>query len=311
LSPVPDDASEGDGDVTEPSSVEPDATAAPGRGLLAQLSDDLAALRQRIEVVQQDVVGLVARVHTLGGAVAGVEVTLGGRLSEYSDTVVQLGRGLTANISTYRESNDRTVSELRRALADSEELLRTVLTKADDLAVEIAAVRNERTADAPAAPIDADELREIVHETIASFDARDSVGKLATELAALGDRITKELAARPLATPGPSGVDAAVHAELLTALEVLRTDVVAAVEEMRAEVDRLRRAGAKPTKPATTEHERALVGELEAMREEIAQLKRRIAVRAKATGIDDEQIAAIAEAVAQRISEAFEVVPEA
>lgn len=308
---MPDDASEGDGDVTEPTSVEPDATAAPGRGLLAQLGEDLAALRQRIEVVQQDVVGLVARVHTLGGAVTGVEVTLGERLSEYSDTVVQLGRGLTANISTYRESNDRTVSELRRALADSEELLRTVLTKADDLAVEIAAVRNDLTVEAPAAPVDADELREMVHETLASFDARGNVARLATELAALGDRITKELAARPVATPGPSGVDAAVHAELLTALEALRTDVVAAVADMRAEIDRLRRAGAKPTKPATTEHERALVGELEAMREEIAQLKRRIAVRAKATAIDDEQIAAIAEAVAQRISEAFEVVPEA
>src|SRR5207302_1362039 len=173
----------------------------------------------------EDVAELVARLHTLGGAITGVEVTLGERLTEYSDTVVQLGRGLTANVSTYREGNERSVSELRRALADSEELLRAVLTKADDLAVGLAAVRSEM----------------------------------------------------PAGTAGDS-----------------------------------------------------LVAELHAIREELAQLKRRIAVRAKASVIDDEQIATIvdqvraaidvrlpaaeiervAEVVARRMTEAFEVVAD-
>ena len=320
LSPVPDDAAEGDDDVTGAPLVESAAIMTDDRGLLPQLSKELALLRERIDVVQQDVAALVARLHTLGGAITGVETSLGERLAEYADTVVQLGRGLTANVSTYREGSERSVSELRRALADSEELLRSVLTRADDLAVEIAAVRHELTALPEDDSLDADEVRAIVHEAVEPFDVRDEIANLGTALSTLGDRLSREIAASAAVQPSGSNVDAAMQAELLSALEA-----------MRADVERLRRAESRPSKTkAAVEHEQALVAELEAMREEIAQLKRRIAVRAKASGIDDEQISSIVErvrgaidvrlpdaelervaaAVARRMAEAFEVVPD-
>jgi len=316
---VPDEAAEGN-DVDEPSPAERGPVLSPGPGLLLQLSEEVGALRRRIDVVHEDVAGLVARLHTLGGAITGVEVTLGERLTEYSDTVVQLGRGLTANVSTYREGNERSVSELRRALADSEELLRAVLTKADDVAVGLAAVRSEMTAGTAGDSLVADDVRGIVHDAVEPFDVRGDVEALTTGLAALGDRLSTQLAAAATVQPVSSAVDGALHAELL-----------ASIEGMRAEIERLRRSESRATRSkATVEQEQALVAELHAIREEVAQLKRRIAVRARASVIDDEQIATIvdqvraaidvrlppaeiervAEAVARRMTEAFEVVAD-
>jgi len=235
------------------------------QGLLPQLTDELTSLRQHVETVQEDVAGLVARLHTLDSAISGVEVTLGDRLTEYADTVVQLGRGLTTNVSTYREGNDRTIAELRRALADSEELLRTVLTKTDDLAVELATVHNELSAEGSDDGLDVDELRGIVRDVVEPLDVRAAVDQLSADVATLNERVTHELAAAPLTSP-PASVDAAMHAQLLTAFETLR--------------------------------------------QEVAGLKRRIALRAKPTAIDDADVERIADAIARRITEAFEVVPD-
>ena len=317
---MPDDAAEGDDDVNEPSTAEVVPSASAGPGLLLQLSDEVRELRRRIEVVQQDVAGLVARLHALGGAITGVEVTLGDRLTEYADTVVQLGRGLTSTVSTYREGNDRSVSELRRALADSEELLRAVLTKADDLALGIAGVRTEVTAETANETLAADDVRAIVDDAVARFDLRTDMETLTADMAALGERLSTELAATATTRPVTSTVDGAMHAELL-----------ASIEKMRGEIERLRRSETRGARSkAAVEQEQALVGELRAIREEVAQLKRRIAVRAKASVIDDEQIATIveqvraavdvrlppneiervAEAVARRMAETFEVVAD-
>jgi hypothetical protein len=317
---VPDEAGEDAADFdTRWDAAADDRLDAEPQGLLPQLSDELTSLHRHIETVQEDVAGLVARLQALGGAISSVEVTLGDRLSEYADTVVQLGRGLTTNVSTYREGNERTAAELRRALADSEELLRTVLTKADDLAVELATVHTELSAEGPHDALDAEELRDIVRDVVEPLDVRAAVGHLASDVAALSGRLNNELA---VTTAAPASVDAAMQAELLTALE-----------GMRAELQRVGRGDAATSKAAAAadvERERALVSELEAMREEIAGLKRRIPLRAKASGIDDPQFAALvqqisaavvlrlpdgdverlADAVAHRLSQAFEVVPD-
>ena len=276
-SPVPDDSGE----------VEP-------QGLLPQLTAELTSLRTHVDTVDQDVAGLVGRLAALGTALSGVEATLGDRLAEYADTVVQLGRGLTTNLTTYREGNERTIAELRRALADSEELLRAVLTKADDLAIELASVRAELSSDGTDHSFDADELRDIVRDAVTPLDLRAAIGQVTGGIAALSDRLTNELAVAPSST----SVDAAMQAELLTA-----------VEGMRADLGRLRRAGAeKPTAAADDARERALMAELEAMREEIAGLKRRIALRR--TKLSEEEVEQVADAVARRVSQAFEVVPD-
>jgi hypothetical protein len=294
---VPDEAGEdaADFDTTWDVGAQ-DHLDAEQQGLLPQLSDELISLRQHIETVEEDVAGLVARLHALGGAISGVEVTLGDRLSEYADTVVQLGRGLTTNVSTYREGNERTVAELRRALADSEELLRSVLTKADDLAIELATVRSELSADGSDDALDVDELRDIVRDVVEPLDVRVAIGQLTSDVAMLSDRLSNELAVATAAPP--ASVDAAMQTELLTALE-----------RMRAELERVGRGDAADSKAAAAaERERAMVAELEAMREEIAGLKRRIPLRAKASGIDD--VERLADAVAHRLAEAFEVVPD-
>jgi len=235
------------------------------QGLLPQLTDELTSLRQHVERIQEDVAGLVARLHTLDSAISGVEVRLGDRLTEYADTVVQLGRGFTTNLSTYREGNDRTIAELRRALADSEELLRTVLTKTDDVAVELATVHTELSTEGSDDGLDVDELRGIVREVVEPLDVRAAVGQLAADVAMLNDRVANELATTRRTSP-PAGVDAALQAQLLTAFETLR--------------------------------------------QEVAGLKRRIALRAKPTAIDDADVERIADAIAKRITEAFEVVPD-
>jgi hypothetical protein len=316
LSPVPDDAAEGDDDRVD---ANPGASA---RGLIPQLSQELATLRGRVDLVQSDVGALVARLHTLGEAISGVESALSDRLSEYADTVVQLGRGLTSNVSTYREGNERTVAELRRALADSEELLRAVLTKADDLAVEIASVRSGFATESPSDALDVDELRTVLHEALEPFDVRAAIDRLGVDVAALHERVSASLETDALADAPASApaVDSALQAEVLAGLEAVR-----------AELQRLRRVEERASKSdATAAREQALVAELQAMRDEITQLKRRIAVRAKPATIDDGQLAALAtqitaavdlrlpdaelqrlaDAVAQRFTEAFEVVPE-
>ena len=301
LSPVPDEAGENAGDLFD---------AAP-QGVLVQLSDELTTLRRHIETVEHDVAGLAARV---GAA----EATLGDRLSEYAETVVQLGRGLTTNVSTYREGNERTVAELRRALADSEELLRVVLTKVDDLAVDLAAVRGDLASPASDDALDVDELRAAVRDAVEPLDVRALLDQLSSDIAALGERVTSELAAVS-AAPAPASIDTAMHAELLSSLE-----------GMRVELERLGRNQAEASNKSAADVERGLVTELEAMREEIAGLKRRIALRAKSTGIDDEQLASLvqqissaistrlpdeeverlAAALAHRMTQAFEVVPD-
>ena len=291
------------------------------RGLLPKLADDLGSLRQHIETMHEDIAGMVARVHALGAAVTGVEVAIADRLAEYADTVVQLGRGLTSNLSTYREGNDRTVADLRRALADSDELVRSVLQKTDDLAVAVGALRSGPAGvEADDDAIDVDDLRAVVQDAVAAFDVRSDVSQLASELASVGERLDALVAEAIIEPSAPSGIDGAMHAEILTALETMRT-------EFRQS------APATPRSPRASvdlEQERAIVSELQAIREEIAAVKRRIAVRAKAPTIDDEQIAQIVEQVsaavalrlpddeldrvaglvAQRIADTFEVVSD-
>jgi len=267
------------------------------QGLLLQLTDELTSLRSYIETVQQDVAGLLSRLHALETAVSSIEVTLGDRLTEYADTVVQLGRGLTTNVTTYREGNERTIAELRRALSDSEELLRTVLTKADDLAVDLAGVRAELSSDGTSDSFDVDELRDIVRDAVEPLDSRAVIGQVTTSIAALSDRLTNEFAAAAGA-PSSASVDAAMQAELLTA-----------VEGMRADLQRLERVDtAGSTTADDDKRERALMAELETMREEIAGLKRRIALRG--TKLSDDEVERVADAVARRVSQAFEVVPD-
>lgn len=294
-SPVPDEAGENGADFDSRRYAAADEdTAIEPQGLVPQLTGELTTLRKHVETVEQDVAALVARVHALSSAIVGVEVAIGDRLTEYADTVVQLGRGLTTNITTYREGNERTIAELRRALADSDELLRGVLTKSDDLAVELATVRSELTTQASDDSVDVDELRDVVRDAVEPLDVRGAIGNLAADLAGLGDRLTNTLAT---ATAPSVGVDAAMQAEVLTALE-----------GMRAELERVGRAEEEPKGEADSEQDDALAAELEAMRVEIAGLKRRIALRtAKLT---DEEVERVADAVAHRISQAFEVVPD-
>ena len=323
LSPVPDDRAAGDDDVALSSDWRTDSIDAErppvraDRGLLPELADELSALRQHVEVLQQDVAGLVARLHTLGGSLTAVETAISDRLSEYADTVVQLGRGLTSSVATYREGNDRVVADVRRAIADSEELVRAVLARVDDLTVATEATQRALSAEPAGDELDVDDLRAVVQEAVGPIDVRADLERLSAEVAALREQLHRDLSAT--ATPAPAApVDVAVNAQVLTVLEALQT-----------ELEQLRRGGA-PAARGKAGVEQALVGELAAMREEIAALKRRIAVRAKATAIDDEQIAAIveqvraaiefrlpddelarvAEAVANRFAEAFEVVTD-
>jgi len=85
--------------------------------------------------------------------------------------------------------------------------------------------------------------------------------------------------------------------------------LLTAVEGMRSDLKRLGRAGAqKSTTAVDDERERALMAELETMREEIAGLKRRIALRR--TKLSEDEVERVADAVARRVSQAFEVVPD-
>ena len=295
-SPVPDSAEEAPADFDRSGDAAADESADLERqGLLPRLTDELTSLRRHVLTVQEDVAGLVARLHSVGAAISGVEVALSDRLTEYADTVVQFGRGLTTNVTTYREGNERAIADLRRALADSDELLRTVLTKTDDLAVELATLRSELTSGDSDDSLDVEELRDLVRDAVEPLDVRGAVGQLTIDVAALGDRLTNELAT----AAAPSvGVDAAMQAELLTALE-----------GMRAELERVGRAeDAKANAAANTEREHALIAELEALRVELAGLKRRIALRT--AKLSDDEVERIAESVATRISQAFEVVPD-
>ena len=199
---MPDEAADNGVDVDSRWDAASYDAAVERQGLLPQLTDELTSLRTHVEVVQEDVAGVVARLHALGAAISGVEVTLGDRLTEYADTVVQLGRGLTTNVTTYREGNERTIAELRRALADSEELLRTVLTKADDLAVELATVRSELAADATDDSLDVDELRELVRDAVEPLDMRAAIEQLTADVGGLRDRFANELATAAAAPVG-------------------------------------------------------------------------------------------------------------
>jgi hypothetical protein len=90
--------------------------------------------------------------------------------------------------------------------------------------------------------------------------------------------------------------------------------VIDGFDAVRTEIESMRFGMGRPsrsasTSPATLDLE-PLAAELEAMRTELTQLKRRIAVRAKPVSFSDEDLDRISRSVADLVAERFQIVVE-
>jgi hypothetical protein len=258
----------------------------------------LPAVAGRLETVHNSVSALGMRIDALGSLTSGVGSAMADRLTEYGDTVSQVTRAQTEALDEYRHGTERTVTELRRSLAASDEVIRRLSARIDELVTDMGSLM-EIVRVLGAAPIRTD---------AASWSSAsdEKLDWLRAEVAAIASAI--ESAPVAPSAPAPASepaFDPALAADLLRAIDELRTDVKAitsagvAASLSDAAVS-LPVAGGEVAELSAIGEE--LSGELVALRSEITQLKRRIGMRAKSSGaLDDFQLRELADRIAESV----------
>jgi uncharacterized coiled-coil protein SlyX len=292
----------------------------------------LPAVAGRLETVHNSVSALGMRIDALGSLTSNVGSAMADRLTEYGDTVSLVTRAQTEALDEYRHGTERTVTELRRSLAASDEVIRRLSARIDELMTDTSSLL-EIVRVLGAAPIRTD----TGPPSSASDKKLDSLNAAVAEIASA---IESALASAAAATSAPpraeAGTSASVSDEQLDALHAavadiasevsstmahvpaLRADLSAevqhAMDELRAEVTAITSAGVAASFSGATVAPAGgevadlsalgeeLSRELVALRSEIAQLKRRIGVRAKSSGgLDEFQIRELAERIAESV----------
>jgi hypothetical protein len=182
----------------------------------------LPAVAGRLETVHNSVSALGMRIDALGSLTSSVGSAMADRLTEYGDTVSQVTRVQTEALDEYRHGTERTVTELRRSLAASDDVIRRLSARIDELVTDMSSLM-EIVRVLGAAPIRTDAAQW-------SSASEEKLDWLRTEVAEIASAI--ESAPAPATFPAPWTAPAAepapeVVAELLHAIDDLRTDVKA------------------------------------------------------------------------------------
>lgn len=159
------------------------STAAFG-ALLA--SDGAAAPAAGEENLSRILSTLGTRIDALVTSTTSYRSAITDRLTEYADLVTRLTRTQATDLEEYRQSNERTVSELRRSLVVSEETL-------DRVAGQIDRALGDGGGD--------DQTRRLLAEVHSILDAQESLGRFITEaLDEFADRVDARITADHEAT---------------------------------------------------------------------------------------------------------------
>ena len=227
----------------------------------------LPAMAGRIESVHGALAALSIRIDGLVGATNSLRTALAEQIEEYTDAVSGVVRAQSQEVEDYRRANERVVAELRRGSVGGDDVSRRLSLRLDELGADVAAVTDTlRNVGAETRQVTS-ATEKLVHLVTAGLDefGEHVLARLETIAEAAGQR-------QPIEFSGGSGFSELPQPVIDTA------PLVAVVREMVAE---------------------DVVGPV---REELAQLKRRLAVRAKAPLVlESTDIERLAESVAARL----------
>jgi chromosome segregation ATPase len=284
----------------------------------------LPTLARRIDDLGGGLASASMRIDALGAATASLHSALSDRISEFGETVAKLARSQSDTIDEYRHGNDRSLAEMRRAITNSEAVLRKLSGRADELLRDSEALAEliremsfvtpppppppEGNGVAPMLEQISDELRRAIVELGDNFTRvemalqqpnNDKLPDVAGELALLRDQLVQlegpdvvgELASLRDQVAQLGGPDVAGQlASLRDQLEQLGGQV----EQLGGQVEQ---AGGHVEQGGPD-----VASELASLRDEVQQVKRRIGLRARATvSLDDDQLHEMASAVNQRL----------
>jgi hypothetical protein len=138
-------------DAVYVSAEEPDADAPPP--VSSSSLPLLPALLGKLDNVDTTVTTLGMRVDALGATTTSFHSAFFDRLTEYVDTVAQITRSQQETLEEYRHGNDRSVAELRRTVGETDEVLRRMSARLDEIGADVASLGDvDRSSGAPAAP---------------------------------------------------------------------------------------------------------------------------------------------------------------
>jgi hypothetical protein len=219
-----------EGAVDEPDAEPNDGPASPPTGPVPLLP----ALLNKLDNVGTTVSTLAMRIDALGATTNNLNSVLSDRISDYIDTVAHLTRSQQDVVEEYRHGNDRTVAELRRAIAESDALLRQVAARLDEVVTDVASLgdgeRLMTTAnDAPGAAMSEELESEIagLRDDIVQLKRRIGVRAKApavldeAQVGILLDRIVERIGPTTFADEDVHRVAQAVVAQLEQFLEVV------------------------------------------------------------------------------------------
>ena len=165
---------------------------ASGEGWLAPGGDGSTepidpALADRLDTIHRTLSTVGMRIDALVTSTTTYRTALTDRLTEYSDLVAKLTRAQGADLEEYQRTNERTVADLRRGLASSEEILQRLEERIEAM---------QGGPGSPAAGSD-----EVVEEIRSVLDLQHTLTRSLTEsLDQFGDRVLARIAATQAAT---------------------------------------------------------------------------------------------------------------
>lgn len=170
-------------DAAADDGIEPSA----GAGELEISGDDLSgisdpAMASRLETIHRSMSTLGMRIDALVTSTTSYRSALTDRLNEYADLVTKLTRAQASDLEEYRRANERTLTDLRRGLATSEETLERVGARIDSMLTE--------------AESSDDSSRRVLAEVRSILEAQENLGRFLTEsLDQFGEQVVGRLTA--------------------------------------------------------------------------------------------------------------------
>ena len=168
-------------------SFEADAPDGPEGGTSAEQGDALPdvvdpGLGGRLDTVHRTLSTLGMRIDALVTSTTTYRSALTDRLTEYADLVTKLTRTQAADLEEYRRANERTVTELRRGLSSTEEVLERVGARIDSMLTE--------------AESSDDQSRRMLAEVRSILEAQENLSRFLTEsLDQFGERVIERIGA--------------------------------------------------------------------------------------------------------------------
>jgi hypothetical protein len=270
----------------------------------------LPAMVTRIDTVHGSVAALSMRLEALISATGTIRSSLSDRVDEYAAVVSRASLTQAHDLDDYRRATERTVAELRRGSAETSETLHRLGGRIDELATDLATVTDlVRAAPAPSprAPIAApsDGLLDVADAMLAEIaDVRiqaDLVPGIADDLARLRDEVAALSAAvQQVRSDVLAGSAGAPLPAATVDVHALRVEIAALRDLVMAILD-----GLPASQEGSAGVDQAITAAIDRLRDDIVASGRQGA--SPAPPID---LAALADAVVERIEALVEVVPD-